>query len=79
MPTPRSGHCSVLMQDVIFLIGGDNDSEFTTVDAYNITQGKWRETQVLRSVPARSGHACALLEDAIFVTGGRTADEQILR
>ena len=70
MPNSRAGHCSVVMNDLIFVIGGDTDGTALSMDMFNITENVWKRTQVFRTIPVRSGHACVLLGNDIFVTGG---------
>lgn len=78
MPRARFGHCSVVFQDKIWLIGGKNQtlSSIKKIDCFNLITGEWeRDASELRQ--ARYNAAALVYKDTIFVIGGHN-DRQIL-
>lgn len=78
MPRARFGHCAVLFQDRIWLIGGKNQfaNSIKEVDCYNLKTGQW-ETEASVLHHARYNAAATVYQDKIFVIGGQN-ERQIL-
>ena len=71
MPTARVGHCSVVYQDKIWIIGGKDDinNSIKTIDCYNLRTGEW-ESEVSELIHARYNAAAVVYDNKIFVIGG---------
>jgi len=78
MPTGRFGHCSVVYQDKVWIIGGKNQINISlnNVDCYNLKTSEW-EPNVSELLHARYNAAAVVYENKIFVIGGHN-DHQIL-
>ena len=79
MPRERFGHCSVIYKDRVWIIGGKNQfvgKSITTVDCYDLKDGKWLPA-VSELSHARYNAAAVVYDDKIFVIGGYN-DRQIL-
>jgi|GEM_PF-2094013 len=78
MPRARFGHCAVIYQDRIWLIGGKNQfaNSISEVDCYNLKTGQW-ESEPSKLVHARYNAAAAVFQDKIVVIGGQN-ERQIL-
>ncbi len=78
MPRARFGHCAVIYQDRVWMIGGKNQFgiSISKVDCFNLKTGQWEsESSELRH--PRYNAAAAVYRDKIFVIGGQN-DRQIL-
>lgn len=78
MPRARFGHCAVIYQDRVWLIGGKNQlgSSISQIDCYNLKTGRW-EAETSELVHGRYNAAAAVYQNRIFVIGGQN-DRQIL-
>lgn len=71
MPTARVGHCSVVYQDKVWIIGGKNhiNRPIKKVDCFDLKNGTW-EADVSELRHARLYATAAVYENKIFVIGG---------
>jgi len=78
MPRARFGHCSVVYQDRVWLIGGKSqfNSSISEIDCYNLITGQW-EPNASQLLHARYNAAATVYQDKIFVIGGQN-DRQLL-
>lgn len=78
MPGERYGHCSVVYQDKVWIIGGKDQRNQTikTIDCYDLISNKWlpNHSELLH---ARYNTTAVVYENKIFVIGGHN-DRQIL-
>lgn len=73
MPTPRSGHASVALNGLVYVIGGA--PAMTQVDAYDPAGNTW---QGRASLPAgRSNFAAVVVNGKILAIGGSGAADQV--
>lgn len=70
IPTPRSGVGVVLLENEIFVIGGEGDIIFNTVEAFNTTTNTWSAKSNLNN--ARHGIQALVSNNTIYVAGGRS-------
>jgi len=72
MPTARFGHCAVVYQDKIWIIGGKNEHNITlsSIDCFNLQTEQW-ESHIADLLHPRFNAAAAVYQDTIFVIGGR--------
>jgi hypothetical protein len=80
MPTPRHGMCSVIYEDMIWIIGGeDSDGNIlNSVECYLPFEDRW-ESNIPPLSHGRSNAAAVVYEDKIFVIGGRDKENRALR
>ncbi len=78
MPQSRFGHCSVIYQDRVWIIGGRTQlsSSISKIDCYNLKTEEW-EPDASELQNARSNATAAVYDDKIFVIGGHD-DRKIL-
>ncbi|MDZ7375269.1 MAG: T9SS type A sorting domain-containing protein [candidate division KSB1 bacterium] len=78
MPRARFGHCAVLFQERIWLIGGKNQfaNSISEVDCYNLKTGQW-ESEVSKLHHARYNAAATVYQDKIFVIGGQNERQML--
>jgi hypothetical protein len=68
--TPRSGHCSVVFENKIWVIGGLDAADYCN-DIWTSVDGKnWTKSNVSGSFPARHLHQCAAFKGKLFIIGG---------
>jgi len=78
MPVPRVGHCAVVFNDRIWIIGGKNqlNHSLKTVDCFNLKSRTW-ESGVAELKHTRFNAAAVVYDNKIFVIGGHN-NRQIL-
>lgn len=71
MPMARYGHCSIVFQDKIWVIGGKSAFNMTLseVDCYDVNLGQWLD-DVTEMVNPRYNASAAVYQNKIFVFGG---------
>ncbi len=80
MPTARHGMCSVIYDDMIWIIGGqDSDGNIlNSVQCYLPFEDRW-ESNIPPLLHGRSNAAAVVCQDKIFVIGGRDKENRALR
>ncbi|XP_010655400.1 tRNA wybutosine-synthesizing protein 2/3/4 isoform X2 [Vitis vinifera] len=76
-PSPRLGHTSSMVGDLMFIIGGRADPEniLDNVWVLDTAKNEWRRLECTGSVfPPRHRHAAAVLGSKIYVFGGLNND-----
>ncbi|PSS24836.1 TRNA wybutosine-synthesizing protein [Actinidia chinensis var. chinensis] len=76
-PSPRLGHTSSMVGDLMFLIGGRADpvNILNDVWALNTAKSEWKVLNCTGSVfPPRHRHAAAVIDSEIYVFGGLNGD-----
>ena len=67
----RDGHCAVVFEGSVFVIGGTNDPYSCMADVKSEDGGRrWREMCAFAPWPERWQHSAVVHEDRIFVLGG---------
>ena len=70
MPTPRHEHTSVVLDGVIYVIGGSiGGMGIATVEAYDPQTDTWESKSDMPAV--RASHAAASYRNTVYVFGGR--------
>lgn len=82
-PIERAGHCTVVIEDTLYLWGGDqkrlpnvHDSEAkravtTVIDVFQLHTGKWNLMETQGNPPLGvSGYACSSVRNKIYYFGG---------
>ena len=78
MEHARAGHCAVLQEDLVFLIGGKTSpsEKYMSFDTYNITSKTWSTYSLEdQKVKHRIGHACTLYNNQIMISGGASGTD----
>ncbi|XP_044927089.1 kelch domain-containing protein 3 isoform X2 [Mustela nigripes] len=73
VPYMRYGHSTVLIDDMVFLWGGRNDTEgaCNVLYAFDVNTHKWSTPRVSGTVPgARDGHSACVLGKTMYIFGG---------
>ncbi|KAI3363048.1 hypothetical protein L3Q82_011708 [Scortum barcoo] len=73
VPYMRYGHTAVLLDDIIYLWGGRNDTEgaCNVLYAFDINTHRWFTPKISGTVPgARDGHSACVLGKAMYIFGG---------
>lgn len=80
MPTPRHGMCSVIYNDMIWIIGGEDrdGNTLNTVECYLPFEDRW-ESNIPPLLQRRSNAAAVVYQDKIFVIGGIDEQNRALR
>lgn len=75
MPTPRGALTANFINDILYVIGGQDASRKTvsTNEAYDPKTDTWTERQPMPTI--RHHHASAVIEGKLFVIGGRQTDK----
>ncbi|KAF8499852.1 hypothetical protein F5888DRAFT_1610700 [Russula emetica] len=74
IPSPRGGHAAVLIDDVMYLFGGDiiNGTYLCDLTALNLSTQRWTVFQDIGPSPSgRFRHAMACDGTRVFVVGGK--------
>lgn len=68
----RDGHCAVVLNGSIFVIGGTDDPYCCQSDVWRSDDGgkTWIEVRNTSEWPERWQHACCVHKDHIYVAGG---------
>lgn len=71
MPIARYGHCSIVFQDKVWIIGGKSQFNMTLseVDCYDLITGQWKD-EVPDLINPRFNASAVVYRDKIFVFGG---------
>ncbi|KPP73720.1 kelch domain-containing protein 3-like [Scleropages formosus] len=73
VPYMRYGHTAVLVDDVIYLWGGRNDTEgaCNVLYAFDVSNHRWFTPKVSGTIPgARDGHSACVLGKTMYIFGG---------
>uniref|UniRef100_A0A8C9G425 rRNA biogenesis protein RRP36 n=1 Tax=Pavo cristatus TaxID=9049 RepID=A0A8C9G425_PAVCR len=73
VPYMRYGHSAVLIDDIVYIWGGRNDTEgaCNVLYAFDVNTHKWFTPKVSGMVPgARDGHSACVLAKSMFIFGG---------
>ncbi|KAJ5174763.1 uncharacterized protein N7482_000640 [Penicillium canariense] len=73
IPTPREGHASALVNDVMYVFGGRTDEgmDLGDLSAFRITTRRWYSFQNMGPAPSpRSGHSMTAFGKQIIVMAG---------
>lgn len=73
IPTPREGHASALVNDVMYVFGGrtDEGADLGDLSAFRISTRRWYSFQNMGPAPSpRSGHSMTAFGKQIIVLGG---------
>ncbi|KAM6923051.1 kelch domain-containing protein 3 isoform 1-T3 [Lycodopsis pacificus] len=73
VPYMRYGHTAVLLDDIIYLWGGRNDTEgaCNVLYAFDVNTHRWFTPKISGTVPgARDGHSSCVLGKAMYIFGG---------
>ncbi|TRZ01636.1 hypothetical protein DNTS_015964 [Danionella cerebrum] len=73
VPYMRYGHTAVLLEDIIFIWGGRNDTEgaCNVLYAFDVNQHRWFTPRISGTVPgARDGHSACILNKSMYIFGG---------
>jgi hypothetical protein len=74
-PSPRFGHSSVVLNNVMYVYGGKDDKTvFAHLFALDLASWQWREIDLSVRPPARFGHYCFALGSHLVVIGGTAGD-----
>ena len=76
-PTPRKGHTSVIIKDMLFIYGGEIPKErpYEDLIVYNITSNKfyYPKIPIKRKINQRIGHICVETNQTFLIQGGMDA------
>ncbi|KAF3708426.1 Kelch domain-containing protein 3 [Channa argus] len=73
VPYMRYGHTAVLLDDIIYLWGGRNDTEgaCNVLYAFDVNTHIWFTPKISGTIPgARDGHSACVLGKAMYIFGG---------
>ena len=76
-PTPRKGHTSIVIKDMLFIYGGEIPKErpYEDLIAYNITTNKFHFPKIptKKKINQRIGHICIGTNQTFLIHGGMDA------
>ncbi|KXN83221.1 Tip elongation aberrant protein 1 [Leucoagaricus sp. SymC.cos] len=71
VPSPRSCTAGVMLDDIMYVIGGYHEKELNDVFTLKISERRWLRVKGIEKVESRYEHAAARIGTKILVFGGR--------